>query len=171
MGSESLSRSIDLINYAGLHPSEALAQEGPAAKENSVSLMLFFNYLTKTLIIYYNLYMEKFLIKWLILTLAILLTGYILNVGSTVSVISALVAALVLGIVNVTIKPLLVILTLPISILSLGFFTLIINALMILAVSAIVPGFSVDGFWFAVLFGVVLSIINCALSLIFKENE
>lgn len=115
--------------------------------------------------------MKNLIIKWLVLTLAILLTGYILNGGSTVSVASALVAALVLGIVNVTIKPLLIILTLPINILSLGLFTLVINALMILAVSAIVPGFSVHGFWFAVLFGIVLCIINGALNLIFKEEE
>jgi len=72
---------------------------------------------------------------------------------------AALLAALVLGLLNVFIKPILLLLTLPINILTLGLFTLVINALVIMVVSAIVPGFHVSGFWYALLFSVVLSIV------------
>lgn len=73
--------------------------------------------------------------------------------------VTALLVALVLGLLNVFIKPLFVILTLPINILTLGLFTLVINAVIIMMVSALVPGFKVDGFWNAMLFSIVLSIV------------
>lgn len=73
---------------------------------------------------------------------------------------TSLVVALVLGIINAFLKPILLILTLPINLLSLGLFTFVINALLILLVSKIVPGFVVDGFITALVFGVILSIAN-----------
>lgn len=77
---------------------------------------------------------------------------------------TALVVAIVLGVINAFIKPVLLILTLPINILTLGLFTLVINALLILLTSKIVPGFMVKDFWWAVLFGLVLSIIGWFLN-------
>ena len=76
---------------------------------------------------------------------------------------TAVVVAIVLGLVNTFIRPLLLILTLPINILTLGLFTLVIIALLVMLVSAIVPGFKVDGFWWALIFGIVLWIINSFL--------
>ena len=76
---------------------------------------------------------------------------------------TALVVALVMGVLNILIKPLLVILTLPITIVTFGLFLLVINALMVLLASRIVPGFTVDGFWWAVLFSILVSLINLAL--------
>lgn len=73
---------------------------------------------------------------------------------------TALVVALILGIINAFLKPVLLILTLPINLVTLGLFTFILNALLILLVTKIVPGFSVDGFLTALIFGVVLSIAN-----------
>ena len=88
-----------------------------------------------------------------------MLTAFIVP-GVTVSFLPALIAALVLGLLNVFIKPILIVLTLPINILTLGLFTFIINGLLILLASRIVPGFDVVGFGSAVLFAIVLSIIN-----------
>ena len=69
----------------------------------------------------------------------------------------------VLGIINAFIKPVLIILTLPINILTLGLFTFVINALIIILTSGLVPGFKVNGFWWALLFSIVLSIVNSFL--------
>ena len=99
------------------------------------------------------------LISWLVMSIAVIVTAYIIP-GVTLSNYGvALIVALVLGLLNILVKPLLIILTLPINILTLGLFTLVINALIIMMVSAIVPGFKVDGFWTAFIFGIVLSIV------------
>lgn len=97
---------------------------------------------------------------WIISAVAILIAAYILPGVSVVGIVTALVVAVVLGAANAFIRPILAILTLPITILTLGLFTLVINALMVLLVSAIVPGFSVDGFWWAFVFAIVLWMIN-----------
>lgn len=99
------------------------------------------------------------IINWLIATIAVIVTAYILPGASMPNFVTALLVALVLGLLNVFIKPLFVILTLPINILTLGLFTLVINAVIIMMVSALVPGFKVDGFWNAMLFSIVLSIV------------
>lgn len=73
---------------------------------------------------------------------------------------TALAVAVVLAIINAFIRPLVLLLTLPINILTLGLFTFVIMALMVMLVSAIVPGFHIDGFWWAMAFALVLAIIN-----------
>lgn len=73
---------------------------------------------------------------------------------------TALVLAVVLGVLNAFIKPIFVVLTFPITVLTLGLFALVLNALFILVAAAIVPGFQVDGFWWALIFSIVLSFIN-----------
>jgi putative membrane protein len=104
------------------------------------------------------------LILWLVSALAVVIAAYLLP-GVTVSSFgSALVVAVVLGLVNAVVKPVLVFLTLPISILTLGLFTLVIDALLIMLVSALVPGFKVAGFWWAVAFSIVLTIVAGILS-------
>lgn len=77
---------------------------------------------------------------------------------------TALVAAIVLAIVNTIIRPIVFILTLPINILTLGLFTFVIMACMVMLVSALVPGFKVDGFWWAMAFALVFAVINGFLS-------
>ena len=111
----------------------------------------------------------KILINWLLSALAIFIAAYILNGFSAGSVVvtslwAALVAALVLGIVNALIKPLLVVLTLPITVVTLGLFYLVINTLMVLLTAWIVPGFAVGGFWIALTFSVILSLVSWALN-------
>lgn len=84
----------------------------------------------------------------------------------------ALLAALVLSGANLIIRPLLIILTLPVTILSFGIFLLAINAIIILIVSAVSPGFSVDGFWWALLFSLLLSVFNSMINdLSPKKND
>lgn len=103
------------------------------------------------------------LINWLVSGLAILVTAYLLPGVHVLSFTSALVAAVVLGVINAFIKPILIILTLPINILTLGLFTFVINALVIILTANLVPGFKVDGFWWALAFSIVLSLINSFL--------
>ena len=103
------------------------------------------------------------LINWIVSALAILAAAYLLPGVHVTSFIAALVAAVVLGIINAIIKPVLLILTLPINILTLGLFTFVINALVILLAANLVPGFSVDSFWWALIFSVVLSVISSFL--------
>jgi putative membrane protein len=98
--------------------------------------------------------------KILINTVAIAITAYILPGVVVSNVLVALVVAVVLGVINMILKPVLVILTLPINILTLGLFTFVINGLLVLLASSIIPGFHVDGFWTAVLFSIVTSIIS-----------
>ena len=104
------------------------------------------------------------LINWLVSGLAILVTAYLLPGVHVSSFTSALVAAVVLGVINAFIKPILLILTLPINLLTLGLFTFVVNALVIMLTANLVPGFSVDGFWWALIFSIVLSLINSFLS-------
>jgi putative membrane protein len=107
-----------------------------------------------------------FLIHWLITTISVLIAAYLLPGVQVKGFFAALVTALVLGLINTFIRPILLILTLPINILTLGLFTFVINALLILLTSAVVPGFDVRNFWWALLFSFVLSLIKWALNAI-----
>jgi len=98
--------------------------------------------------------------------LAIIITAYLLPGVKLTGFFAALVTALILGLINAFIRPVLILLTLPLNILTLGLFTLVINALLIMLAAAIVPGFAVQGFWWALLFGLVLAIVNYALGAI-----
>jgi len=93
-------------------------------------------------------------------TIAVFVTAHILPGTRVDSWTTALVVAIVLAIVNAFIRPLLLLLTLPLNILTLGLFTFVIIAGLVMLVSAIVPGFHVDGFWWALAFALVLAVIN-----------
>lgn len=105
----------------------------------------------------------NFIVKLILNALAIMLTAYLLPGIHIENFISALMLALVLAILNVTIRPLLVILTIPVSVVTLGLFLIVINALVILLADWFIPGSHIDGFWWAVLFGFILSILNSIL--------
>lgn len=105
----------------------------------------------------------KTILNILLSGIAVYITSNILPGVSVENFTSALIAAIILGIVNGVIKPFLLILTLPITILTLGLFTFIINAFMVLIVDAIVPGFEVSSFFLALVFSLVLSLINSFL--------
>jgi len=101
----------------------------------------------------------KLFFHWVIATLAIIIGAYIVP-GVSITLVGALIAAVVLGALNLFIRPILLVLTLPITLVTLGLFSLVINALLVLLASYLVPGFYVDGFWTALLFALVLAIIN-----------
>lgn len=104
----------------------------------------------------------KILVNWLLSGFVIFMAAYLFqDKGVHVdSFLTALVIAIVLGIINAILKPILLLLTLPINVLSLGLFTLIINAVLIMLATVFVPNFRVDSFWWAFLFGIVLSLLN-----------
>ena len=102
----------------------------------------------------------NWIIRLLLNGLAVVLTAYLLPGVSVDDYGTALVVALVLAIVNVIVKPILIVLTIPITILTLGLFLLVINAAIILFVDNLVGGFHVEGFWWALLFSLILSIFN-----------
>ena len=104
--------------------------------------------------------MISVLVNWVVSAMVIFSIAYILPGTTVVDFTAALVVALVLGIINALLKPILLILTLPINILTLGLFTFILNALLIILVSNVVSGFIVDGFLAALIFGIVLSVVN-----------
>lgn len=101
--------------------------------------------------------------KLLINTLAVFTAAYILPGVEVDGFTGALVVAIVLGVLNVIVKPLLIIITIPITILTLGLFLLVINTLLILLADGLVDGFYVSGFWSALLFSFITSIISSIL--------
>ncbi|HUW24218.1 MAG TPA: phage holin family protein [Patescibacteria group bacterium] len=105
-----------------------------------------------------------FTLSLLIRTLAILVAAYLIPGVQVRNFWVALIVAIVLGLVNIFVRPFILVLTLPINILTLGLFTLVINALMVLLVSAIVPDFQIRDFGSALLFALVLWLINWFLS-------
>ncbi len=104
--------------------------------------------------------MAGILIRWLILTAAILAAAYLVDGIVVTGFWAAFFAAAILGFLNVFFKPILIILTLPVNILTLGLFTLVINAALLKIASALIPGFDVQGFWPAVLGAVIVSVVN-----------
>ncbi|MGB3463697.1 MAG: phage holin family protein [Cyclobacteriaceae bacterium] len=106
----------------------------------------------------------KWLIKLLFSAVAVLLGAYLLPGVGVNDFWSALWVALILSLLNATIKPLLIILTIPITILTLGLFLLVINSVIILLADYFIDGFYVEGFWWALLLSLVLSILNSIFS-------
>lgn len=103
------------------------------------------------------------LLTLILSSVAVFVTANILPGAHVDSFGTAVIVAVVLGLINTFIRPILLILTLPINILTLGLFTFVIIALLVLLVAHIVPGFTVDGFWWAMAFAIVLWIINSFL--------
>ena len=103
------------------------------------------------------------LFHWFASTLAILIAAYLVP-DVSVTLVGALIAAIVLGALNILIRPILVLLTLPITLVTFGLFSIVINAVLVYAAALVVPGFSVGGFWTALLFAFVLSVVNWVFS-------
>lgn len=108
----------------------------------------------------------KIVIRWILGALAVLLVTWIVPGITIESFWVALIVALVLGLLNAIVRPVLVLLTLPITLLTLGLFVLVINAGVFLLASAIVPGFEVDGFWAAFVGAILMAIVGWAVNTI-----
>ncbi len=113
----------------------------------------------------------KIILHWFLRAVAVLITAYLLPGVVLEGFFAALVLAVVLGFFNTILKPILVILTLPINILTLGLFTLVINAALVLLASSLVPGFQVSGFWWALIFSLILSLVNAVLNMLEPKEK
>jgi len=112
--------------------------------------------------------MNRFVVRWLLNIVALVLTSLLIP-GFHVTVGGAIVGAILLGLVNALIRPIFMVLTLPINILSLGLFTLVINGLMLWIVSLVVKGFNISSFGVAIIASLVLSLVSALLSWLMKE--
>ena len=105
----------------------------------------------------------SFLSKVLVGGISVFLADFLLSGVQISSLLSGIILVGVIILINFTIKPLLVLLTLPISLITFGLFLLVINAVVVLLAAELTPGFSVDGFWWALAFALILSLINSVL--------
>jgi putative membrane protein len=115
--------------------------------------------------------MKEFIIRWLITTLAVMGASHLIPGISYSSLGVLLGAALLLGIINALVRPVLLLLSLPFIIVTMGFFILVINALLLLFVSAVIPGFHVEGFWSALWAGIIIGLISWLLSIFFRASN
>lgn len=115
--------------------------------------------------------MGRFLLQWLLVAVALWVTAFILPGVHVTSTPALIVAALVLGFVNAVVRPLLLLLTLPITVLTLGLFLFVVNGLAFLLAAWLVPGFSVDGFWWGVLGALVVSVVSSFLTAAVDERH
>jgi len=114
--------------------------------------------------------MRGLMVRWITVTCAIAVAAYLLDGIRVSGFLSAFLAAAMLGFLNAFFRPLLLILTLPINILSLGFFTFVINAAMLKMASSLIPGFYVHGFWTAVFGALIISIVSFSVTMLISEK-
>ena len=112
----------------------------------------------------------KTLIKLLLTALAVILLCYLLPGATVTSFFTAFIVAIVLALLRLIVKPILIILTLPITIVTFGIFLLFINAIILLIADYFVGGFSVDGIWWALIFSLLLSVFQSVLFALIKEE-
>lgn len=113
--------------------------------------------------------MKFLIIRWLILTFAITIASYLIEGIRISGFFSAVFTAALLGILNTFLRPILLILTLPFNVLTLGLFTFVINAFLLMMASGVIPGFEVSGFFPAILGALIISIINWILNTLIRD--
>ena len=113
----------------------------------------------------------KILLVWLLNALALIAVAYLMPSVTVASFWTALVAALILGLVNAVIRPVLILLTLPVSVLTLGIFILVINGLLFWFVGSFIEGFRVEGFWAGFIGAILFSIVSWALSALVLKGD
>ncbi|WP_395403507.1 phage holin family protein [Pseudoduganella sp. UC29_106] len=113
----------------------------------------------------------RLVLTWLINAAALFAVPYLMHSVDVTSIGAALVAALLLGLVNTLIRPLLLLLTLPVTVLTLGLFIFVINGLMFWLVAQLVDGFHVDSFWSAIFGALLYSVISWALSTLLLKDD
>jgi putative membrane protein len=113
----------------------------------------------------------RILLVWLLNTLALMAVAYLMPSIRIADFMSALIAALILGLVNTFIRPLLILLTLPVTVITLGLFILVINGLLFWFVGSVVRGFVVEGFWSGFVGAILFSIVSWALSALVLKRD
>lgn len=104
------------------------------------------------------------IIQWLILSLAVMITAWIVPGIIVTNFATAMVAGVVIALINIFIKPAILMLLLPVNILTLGIFVLVINALLLMFVAHLVPGVTINNFWSAFFGAIILSLLTLAIS-------
>lgn len=112
----------------------------------------------------------RIILIWIFNALALLAVAYLLPAIHVNGFISALIAALLLGLINTMLRPLLILLTLPVTVLSLGLFILVINGLLFWFASSVLKGFEVNGFWAGVMGALLYSVFSFLLSLLLRQQ-
>lgn len=116
--------------------------------------------------------MLNFVLTWLVTACSLIITSYVVPGIDIANFPAAIVAAAVLGLVNAIVRPILVLLTLPLTLLSLGLFLFVINAISLALVGYLTPsGFTVDGFWSALFGSIILSLVSGVLSKFVKQKD
>lgn len=114
--------------------------------------------------------MKGLFVRWLMLTVAIMAAAYLLPGIEVKGVFSAFFAAAILGILNALLRPILLLLTLPLNILTLGLFTFVINALMLMMASGVISGFHIAGFWSAIFGSLIIGVISWLLTSMINDQ-
>jgi len=104
--------------------------------------------------------MPGMILRWFITTIAVLIVPYLISGVKVEGLGTALIAAAILGVLNALVRPILILLTLPLTVVTLGFFILIINALLFQLAGAVVPGLQVDSFWSAFFASLIVSLVS-----------
>ena len=115
--------------------------------------------------------MSQFLLIWLATAISLLITAWIVPGIAITGIVAAAIGAIVLGFINALVKPILVLFTLPLTILTLGLFLLVVNAIAFSLVGYFTPGFDVSGFFPALFGSLVLSFVSSVVSQLFKVDE
>ncbi len=114
--------------------------------------------------------MKGLFFRWFVLTAAIMFASYVVEGIHVTGFSSAFFTAAILGILNAFFRPILIVLTLPINIMTLGLFTFIINAMMLKMASGLIPGFEIYGFWPALFGSLVISVVSWVLNSLVNEK-
>jgi len=116
--------------------------------------------------------MSPFFIRWVVTTLAVMVVCAIPWTGvRTEGLMPLLLASLLLGLFNAFVRPVLLLLSLPLILFSMGLFILVVNAVLLLVVGSVVPGFTVSGFWAALFGSILISIVSWILSILFRGSD
>lgn len=115
--------------------------------------------------------MVKMLLRWVLMAVALLVVSYLYSGVQVASFGTALLAAVVIGLLNVLLRPILVLLTLPVTVLTLGLFLFIVNALVFWAASGLMPGFHVNGFLAALLGSLIYSALGLCIDMVFSDKS
>jgi len=114
--------------------------------------------------------MRGFVVRWVINAIALVITAMIISGMDFNGILAPFVAALVIGVLNAIVRPILIVITLPINILTLGLFTFVVNAVMIQITASVVSGFQVTGFWAAFIGAILMSIVSFILSFFINDK-
>jgi putative membrane protein len=115
--------------------------------------------------------MQKFITKTLITSVAVIIASYLLTGINVPNAQTALLVAVVLGLLNNFVKPILVVLTIPITLVTLGLFLFVINIIIVKWVATLVPGFTVTGWWAALWFSIIVSVFTSFIERLIKTEE